>query len=155
MTLPEFRLESSCWCNSIQVLIKCSIFYFLLNSISFQDSTVETVILISPKFGVSQISSLRNTVVSNIVLSVHIRRWRDAESKKLAAFYFPRESKEYQRNNHRWLQLLQRASRLSFHLFSIEFKGLESYFVQNIYFISLLKWNCENVSTFIKIFSKF
>ena len=30
----------------------------------FQDSTAETVILISPKFGVSQISSLRNTVVS-------------------------------------------------------------------------------------------
>ena len=37
-----------------------------MNLISFQDSTVETVILISPKFGVSQISSLRNTVVSNI-----------------------------------------------------------------------------------------
>ena len=30
----------------------------------FQDSSVETVILVSPKFGVSQISSLRNTVVS-------------------------------------------------------------------------------------------
>ena len=69
MTLPEFGLESSCWCNSIQVLIKCSIFYFLLNFVSFQDSTAETVILISPKFGVSQISSLRNTVVSNICQS--------------------------------------------------------------------------------------
>ena len=30
----------------------------------FQDSNAETVILISPKFGISQISSLRNSVVS-------------------------------------------------------------------------------------------
>ena len=30
----------------------------------FQDSNAETVILISPKFGVSQINSLRNSVVS-------------------------------------------------------------------------------------------
>ncbi len=29
-----------------------------------QDSNVETVILISPKFGISQINSLRNSVVS-------------------------------------------------------------------------------------------
>ncbi len=31
----------------------------------FQDSNAETVILISPKFGISQINSLRNSVVSN------------------------------------------------------------------------------------------
>ena len=36
----------------------------------FQDSSVETVILVSPKFGVSQISSLRNTVVSVLSISI-------------------------------------------------------------------------------------
>ena len=34
------------------------------NIFSFQDSNAETVILISPKFGISQINSLRNSVVS-------------------------------------------------------------------------------------------
>ena len=34
----------------------------------FQDSNVETVILISPKFGLSQINSLRNSVVSTLFL---------------------------------------------------------------------------------------
>ena len=37
--------------------------YFLL-----QDSNIETVILISPKFGVSQINSLRNSVVSTEII---------------------------------------------------------------------------------------
>ena len=36
------------------------------NIFSFQDSNAETVILISPKFGISQINSLRNSVVSII-----------------------------------------------------------------------------------------
>ena len=37
------------------------------NMILFQDSNVETVILISPKFGLSQINSLRNSVVSKLL----------------------------------------------------------------------------------------
>ena len=36
----------------------------------FQDSNVETVILISPKFGLSQINSLRNSVVSIFLNSI-------------------------------------------------------------------------------------
>ena len=70
---------------------------FPLNFISFQDSTVETVILISPKFGVSQISSLRNTVVSiflNIFQSSQFASEDGVESKKADAFYFSVESKE-------------------------------------------------------------
>ena len=38
--------------------------YQIYNSTCFQDSNIETVILISPKFGISQINSLRNSVVS-------------------------------------------------------------------------------------------
>ena len=38
--------------------------------IFFQDSNVETVILISPKFGLSQINSLRNSVVSIFLLDL-------------------------------------------------------------------------------------
>ena len=38
--------------------------------ILFQDSNVETVILISPKFGLSQINSLRNSVVSIFLLEL-------------------------------------------------------------------------------------
>ena len=41
----------------------------LNNSLFFsQDSNVETVILISPKFGLSQINSLRNSVVSTVYI---------------------------------------------------------------------------------------
>ena len=45
--------------------------YILMYRIKiFQDSNVETVILISPKFGLSQINSLRNSVVSSF--NIHL-----------------------------------------------------------------------------------
>jgi hypothetical protein len=56
---------------SICHLIVCNLISLSKNSFSlfaFQDSSSETVILISPKFGISQINSLRNSVVSILIL---------------------------------------------------------------------------------------
>ena len=39
-------------------------FHDFVESMMIQDSDNETVILVSPKFGISQINSLRNTLVS-------------------------------------------------------------------------------------------
>ena len=61
----------------------------------FQDSSVETVILVSPKFGVSQISSLRNTVVSVLhyfILVTSAHRWLSSEVLALLSLMSERES---------------------------------------------------------------
>ena len=50
-------------------------------SVSFQDSSAETVILISPKFGISQINSLRNSVVSIKKLFIFPNRGRESQTK--------------------------------------------------------------------------
>ena len=58
-TVSSYTLWNKTTCTAFLLLLCLT---FIIQN--FQDSNAETVILISPKFGVSQINSLRNSVVS-------------------------------------------------------------------------------------------
>ncbi len=76
-----------------------------------QDSNVETVILISPKFGISQINSLRNSVVS-----------KKTKNQFIYCFYlFFFAGKLVKRDGHRPLLVRDTFKRLEMSLWSNKF----------------------------------